>query len=119
MSVQQKSKEGSEPVRSTAVNYDEDVSYGMGETKIYQSGRGNAIVPNEDSYDDSELMRSASSLQNDENDETHFHGNRRDRTILEDEYSVGRTRITAVGHRNLRSSSLSTRLRKQPQELEM
>jgi len=77
-------------------------------------------VQTKDSYDDSELMRSVGSSQNnDENDESRLYVSRRDRTMYEDEYSVGRTRVrdVTIGNRTIRSSSLSSRLRQRPSEI--
>lgn len=77
-------------------------------------------VQTKDSYDDSELMRSVGSSQNnDENDESRLYVSRRDRTMYEDEYSVGRTRVrdVTIGNRTIRSTSLSSRLRQRPSEI--
>ncbi len=42
MFTQQKNKEDRDNIRSTVVNYDDDASHGMGETKMYQSRMRNA-----------------------------------------------------------------------------
>lgn len=56
-----------------------------------------SITKNDRNYDDV-VLGEVDSTQNDENDETRLHGygNRKDRTMLEDEYSVGRQQVSRV-----------------------
>jgi hypothetical protein len=88
--IQQKPKEDTNTRTKTTASYDEDVSHIMVETKMHLSDRGNVIVPNKDRYEDSDMMCSASSLQNYVNDKM---------TILEDKYCIGQScvRDVAVG----------------------
>lgn len=85
--IQQKPKEDTNTRRKTTASYDEDVSHIMVETKMHLSDRGNVIVPNNDRYEESDMMCCASSLQNYINDKM---------TILEDKYCIGQTCVRDV-----------------------
>jgi hypothetical protein len=108
---------------TTPDKYNEVTRNGNGsEGALYPTDLKNETcqIQSKDSYDDSELMQDVGSSQNnDENDESRFYMSRRDRTIYEDEYSVGRTRVrdVKIGNRTVRSASLSSRLRQRPSDI--
>jgi hypothetical protein len=123
--TQQKHIEGSDALLNitTPEMYDEvtrNVKASEGTRYPTDLKNGTTEIQIKDSYDDSELMRSVGSSQNnDENDESRLYVSRRDRSMYEDEYSVGRTRVrdVTIGNRTIRSASLSSRLRHKPSEI--
>ena len=86
---------------ATLLNGKADVSIGEikknRQNNLLDLNNKRSITKNDRQYEDVGLGE-VDSTQNDENDETRLHGygNRKDRTMLEDEYSVGRQQVSRV-----------------------